>query len=92
MTDRLIISMQHTMPPRIEDDWSDSEDGESVSELETSVLLGIPDGEIQDPLDLSDPSVSRIGGVPVCHIVFSPQVVAVDVLAGVPSNPSIVPV
>ncbi|KAF8573759.1 hypothetical protein K439DRAFT_1374435 [Ramaria rubella] len=55
------------MTPRLEDDWSDSEDeqGGSGSDIETSVLLGIPDGEIDEPLDLSDPSVSRIGGHPV---------------------------
>ena len=60
------------MPPRLEDDWSDSEDDESVSEIETSVLLGIPDGEIQDLSDLSDPSVSRIGGLPVCLVSSYP--------------------
>jgi pre-rRNA-processing protein TSR4 len=53
------------MPPRVEDDWSDSEDDESVSEIQTSVLLGVPDGEIQDTSDLPDPSVLRIGGLPV---------------------------
>ena len=58
------------MPPRVEDDWSDSEDEENVSEIGTSVLLGVPDGEIQDTLDLSDPSVSRIGGSPVCLVRF----------------------
>ncbi|CUA70660.1 hypothetical protein RSOLAG22IIIB_04256 [Rhizoctonia solani] len=41
-------------------DWSDSEDGQQ----QTSVLLGIPDGEIKDPKDLRDPNVSRLGGKP----------------------------
>lgn len=43
-------------------DWSDSDDG---SQQQTSVLLGIPDGEIKDPKDLRDPNVSRLGGKPV---------------------------
>ncbi|KAG8731133.1 hypothetical protein FRC11_005009, partial [Ceratobasidium sp. 423] len=45
-----------------ESDWSDSEDG---LQQQTSVLLGIPDGEIKDPKDLRDPNVSRLGGKPV---------------------------
>ncbi|KAJ1306660.1 hypothetical protein OPQ81_007655 [Rhizoctonia solani] len=44
-----------------ESDWSDSDDG---SQQQTSVLLGIPDGEIKDPKDLRDPNVSRLGGKP----------------------------
>ncbi|GAB1518395.1 hypothetical protein RhiTH_001454 [Rhizoctonia solani] len=45
-----------------ESDWSDSDDG---SQQQTSVLLGIPDGEIKDPKDTRDPNVSRLGGKPV---------------------------
>ncbi|QRV73970.1 20S rRNA accumulation protein 4 [Ceratobasidium sp. AG-Ba] len=48
-----------------ESDWSDSEG--SVDQQQTSVLLGIPDGEIKDPKDLRDPNVSRLGGKP-CFI------------------------
>lgn len=46
-----------------ESDWSDSEEGND--QLQTSVLLGLPDGEIADPKDLRDPNVSRLGGKPV---------------------------
>jgi hypothetical protein len=46
-----------------ESDWSDSEEGSD--QLQTSVLLGLPDGEILDPKDLRDPNVSRLGGKPV---------------------------
>ncbi|EGO28781.1 hypothetical protein SERLADRAFT_406196 [Serpula lacrymans var. lacrymans S7.9] len=47
----------------VEDDWSDSED-ELGSEVETAVLLGIPDGPIDTQSDLADAAVSRIGGTP----------------------------
>ncbi|CAE7224635.1 unnamed protein product [Rhizoctonia solani] len=43
-----------------ESDWSDSDE----SQQQTSVLLGIPDGEIKDSKDLRDPNVSRLGGKP----------------------------
>lgn len=52
-----------------DEDWSDSDDEVQVSnEVETSVLLGIPDGEVEEPADITDPSVSRIGGLPVAFI------------------------
>ncbi|KAJ7074892.1 programmed cell death protein 2 [Mycena belliarum] len=51
------------MPPIDDDDWSDS-DEEAVSEVETSVLLGTPDGAITTAADLADAAVSRIGGHP----------------------------
>ncbi|KAJ7132085.1 programmed cell death protein 2 [Mycena epipterygia] len=51
------------MPPIDDDDWSDS-DEEVVSEVETSVLLGTPDGAITAAADLADAAVSRIGGHP----------------------------
>ncbi|KAJ7460580.1 programmed cell death protein 2 [Mycena latifolia] len=51
------------MPPIDDDDWSDS-DEEAVSEVETSVLLGTPDGAITATADLADAAVSRIGGHP----------------------------
>ncbi|KAL1746788.1 programmed cell death protein 2 [Schizophyllum fasciatum] len=51
------------MPARIEDDWSDSDD-ELSPDLETSVLLGVPDGPIESSADITDAAVSRIGGRP----------------------------
>ncbi|KAF8998586.1 programmed cell death protein 2 [Cyathus striatus] len=51
------------MPPPVDDDWSDSDD-ELLSEVETSVLLGVPDGPIESSDDLYDAAVSRIGGLP----------------------------
>ncbi|TFK74897.1 hypothetical protein BDN72DRAFT_832610 [Pluteus cervinus] len=62
------------MPPAINDDWSDSDD-ENSSEIETSVLLGVPDAPIELASDLSDAAVSRIGGhpafLPSCEPPFS---------------------
>ena len=52
------------MAPRVDDDWSDSDD-DVGTDVETNVLLGIPDGEIDNAVDVADPSVSRIGGHPV---------------------------
>lgn len=52
------------MPAPIEDDWSDSDD-DLTPGLETSILLGIPDGPIDSPTDITDAAVSRIGGLPV---------------------------
>lgn len=65
------------MASRNEDDW-DSDDG-SIDEVQTSsstsVLLGVPDGAIEEPGDLKDPLVSKIGGLPVSQIiVFHPHV------------------
>ncbi|KAJ7623431.1 programmed cell death protein 2 [Roridomyces roridus] len=52
------------MPPiDDDDDWSD-EDEDALSEVETSVLLGTPDGTITAASDLADAAVSRIGGLP----------------------------
>ncbi|KAI0080185.1 hypothetical protein K474DRAFT_1658185 [Panus rudis PR-1116 ss-1] len=45
------------------DDWSDSDD-EVLSDSETSVQLGLPDGPIDSPSDVLDAAVSRIGGLP----------------------------
>jgi pre-rRNA-processing protein TSR4 len=50
--------------PSQEDDWSDS-DQEELSDVETSVLLGVADGPIDVKSDLIDAAVSRIGGLPV---------------------------
>ncbi|KAL4072935.1 programmed cell death protein 2 [Scleroderma yunnanense] len=53
------------MPARVEDDddWSDSDD-EVISGVETDVLLGVPDGSVDNEDDLRDVAVSRIGGHP----------------------------
>lgn len=50
------------MTPKYDGDWSDSDD-DALSEVETSVLLGIPDGAVDDA-DINDTAVSRIGGHP----------------------------
>ena len=42
----------------------DSDDEDDLP-LSSSVLLGVPDGAIDDVADLADPLVSRIGGRPV---------------------------
>ena len=52
------------VPTTRDQDWSDSDDDER-SDVETSVLLGIPDGIIESEEDLHDAAVSRIGGHPV---------------------------
>ncbi|TFY61534.1 hypothetical protein EVJ58_g4453 [Rhodofomes roseus] len=51
------------MPPRNDDDWSDSDD-DDVSDIETNVQIGLPDGPIESSEELRDPRVSRIGGHP----------------------------
>ncbi|KAG6335808.1 hypothetical protein ID866_3286 [Astraeus odoratus] len=52
------------MPARMDDDdWSDS-DEEFVSGVETDVLLGVPDGSVDNENDMRDAAVSRIGGLP----------------------------
>jgi pre-rRNA-processing protein TSR4 len=56
------------MAPKDDDEWSDSDD-EVLSEMETSVLLGVPDGVI-DGVDINDAAVSRIGGHPVRYILY----------------------
>ncbi|KAG6864622.1 hypothetical protein C0991_008243 [Blastosporella zonata] len=52
------------MSPAHDEDWSDSDD-DVGSDVETSVLLGVPDGLVQSDTDISDAAVSRIGGHPV---------------------------
>jgi len=59
-----IVSTQR-MPKQ--EAWSDS-DEDDLPQIETSVLLGIPDGVIESPSDLKDAAVSRIGGLPVRRI------------------------
>ena len=39
------------MAPRNDDDWSDSDD-EDLSDIETNVQLGLPDGPLDSPEDL----------------------------------------
>ena len=57
------------MAPHDDSDWSDSDD-EELSEMETPVLLGIPDGPIEKQEDAEDAAVSRIGGYPVRNVVL----------------------
>lgn len=47
------------------EDWSDSDSDDDRSDVETNVLLGIPDGAIERQEDLDDAAVSRVGGHPV---------------------------
>ena len=56
------------MPGRTTNDDSDWSDDEQ-SEIETSVLLGYPDGVISKQEDIDDAAVSRIGGHPVRLVV-----------------------
>ena len=56
--------------PAIDEDWSDSDD-EVLSDVETSVNLGIPDGALTDESELNDAAVSRIGGRPVRYCLSS---------------------
>ncbi|KAH8116345.1 programmed cell death protein 2 [Phellopilus nigrolimitatus] len=53
------------MPPHADSDsdWSESDD-DNRTDLETSVLLGVPDGAIEKQEDLDDAAVSRMGGHP----------------------------
>ncbi|KAG9047719.1 hypothetical protein FS837_001683, partial [Tulasnella sp. UAMH 9824] len=46
-------------------DYSDSDDESIHEELETGVLLGLPDGIVTSKSDLFDPAVSRMGGLPL---------------------------
>ncbi|KIO25839.1 hypothetical protein M407DRAFT_243926 [Tulasnella calospora MUT 4182] len=45
-------------------DYSDSDDESIHEELETGVLLGLPDGVVTSKSDMFDPAVSRMGGLP----------------------------
>ena len=74
------------MAPKYEEDWSDSEDEDIGSDVETSVQLGIPNGSIESSSDMLDAAVSRIGGHPVRyiprhtamqHVEYTPSVVRV---------------
>ena len=51
----------------IDSDWSDDDE---QSEIETSVLLGVPDGAIEKQDDLDDAAVSRVGGHPVRPVAY----------------------
>ncbi|EPQ56421.1 hypothetical protein GLOTRDRAFT_59670 [Gloeophyllum trabeum ATCC 11539] len=64
------------MAPHTEEDWSDSDDDGSASELETSVLLGLPDGPVDSVDDLRDVAVSRMGGHPAFLTAPEPDVSA----------------
>ncbi|KAJ7601071.1 hypothetical protein C8J56DRAFT_1157303 [Mycena floridula] len=56
-TDAFCLSIE------MDEDWSDS-DEKVLSEIQTSVLLGVPDGPIDKKTDVSDAAVSRIGDHP----------------------------
>ncbi|KAI9511530.1 programmed cell death protein 2 [Russula earlei] len=45
-------------------DWSDEDEDNNITQIETSVFLGIPDGPVESASDLNDAAVSRIGGLP----------------------------
>jgi len=51
--------------------WSD-EDEDDATQIETSVLLGVPDGPVESASDLKDAAVSRMGGLPVRPISTQP--------------------
>ena len=56
------------------DNYSDSDSGNesALTDVETTVELGIPNGGITSTEDLEDPMVSRIGGIPVrLHLLFA---------------------
>ena len=59
------------MASRREEEWDSDEefDDEPQSTEITSVLLGVPDGDIEETADLKDPLVSKIGGLPVLSFV-----------------------
>ncbi|KAG6916557.1 hypothetical protein DXG01_006383 [Tephrocybe rancida] len=72
------------MAPTNDEDWSDSDD-DVGSDVETSVLLGVPDGVVQSDTDISDAAVSRIGGHPVRAISSMPFFLRVNPLSLRPS-------
>ncbi|KAI8996346.1 hypothetical protein BD414DRAFT_477645 [Trametes punicea] len=75
-----------SMPPAdVEDAWSDSDD-ELEADIETAVDLGVPDGPVDDPAALLDPTVSRIGGHPV-RCTFAPSCTS-RILIYNPSGPA----
>lgn len=71
-------------PQYDDDDWSD-EDEDEVSDVESSVQLGIPDGPLDSAADRVDAAVSRIGGLPVRYIPFHMHV-ASSSLNAIPST------
>ncbi|PPQ94626.1 hypothetical protein CVT25_009357 [Psilocybe cyanescens] len=60
-------------PPPKDDDWSDSDD-DDLSQVETSVLLGVPDGNVDVDSDILDAAVSRIGGLPALLSSCEPSI------------------
>ncbi|EIN06067.1 hypothetical protein PUNSTDRAFT_73370 [Punctularia strigosozonata HHB-11173 SS5] len=61
------------MAPNVEDDWSDS-DEEISTDVETDVLLGVPDGPLASSSDILDVAVSRIGGTPAFLLAREPPI------------------
>ncbi|KDQ19154.1 hypothetical protein BOTBODRAFT_127050 [Botryobasidium botryosum FD-172 SS1] len=60
------LPSQPPLPMSTIDEYSDS-DEDGLPQIQTSVLLGFPDGPITDRVDLADPRVSRVGGSPAFH-------------------------
>jgi hypothetical protein len=67
------------MPPHDDDDWSDDDELEG-DQLESSVLLGVPDGSIESAQDIADAAVSRIGGLPVRYFFCTISIHSFDCL------------
>jgi hypothetical protein len=72
----MLTSSPVSLDPKMSahDNWSDSdsENESALTGVETTVELGIPNGEITSTDDLGDPMVSRIGGIPVrLHVLFA---------------------
>jgi len=64
-----------------DDDWSDS-DEEDLDQVETNVLLGVPDGTVDVDHDKIDAAVSRIGGLPVREsCIYSPARIHIDLIS-----------
>lgn len=73
---RLMPSTPKSTTPADVDDWSDEDEDQLQhdSAFETNVLLGIPNGAIDDETNERDAAVSRIGGLPVritSHVLHS---------------------
>lgn len=71
----LTMSCSLTDPPSSRrkmpyDDYSDSDDESNTEEIQTNVLLGLPDGPVSTPSDLLRPRISRIGGLPVYTFLY----------------------
>lgn len=70
------------MASQKEEEWDSDEDydDELQSTTTTSVLLGVPDGAVEEVDDLKDPLVSKIGGLPSFVKGISPTVESANCL------------